>query len=144
MKLRYQNKICRLASLHKKETAIGLPFEKFVGCKVVSAQINTDLVGTFTGEFERMFTPRAGIKETCDKELDLEKGTLGVANGGGFGPRPSVSLVPADFEIIFFANRSLASELTLTKLSLFPSHAPILHPHDTKDPNMIFKNEIKI
>lgn len=162
MELRYQNKVCHLASMHKKEQAIGVPFEKILGCKVVPAQFDTDLLGTFTGEIERTLTPQACAKEKCYRGLELVKGSLGVANEGSFGPHPSIPLVPADVEILFFADRNLGFELTLSKISretnfsaqsvqnieelsnfakrvLFPSHALIVRPNSIKDPDLIFK-----
>lgn len=162
MELRYQNKTCYLASMHKKETAVSIPFEKFLGCKVIPAEINTDLLGTFTGEIERTLTPFACAKEKCYRGLDVAKGTLGIASEGSFGPHPSIPCISADFEVLFFTDRNLGFELTLTKISaetnfsakaiqsieeltvfadraLFPSHALILRPHDKKDPNLIFK-----
>lgn len=162
MKLKYQNGVCHLGSMHKKEQAIAPPFKKFLGCKVVPAEINTDLLGTFTGEIERTLSPFACAKEKCYRGLDLKKGTLGVANEGSFGPHPSAPFIPGDFEILFFADRNLGFELALTKVSLetnfsaksvqsiselavfaqqalFPSHALILRPNDSKEPNLIFK-----
>lgn len=148
--------------MHKKEEAIGQPFEKLLGCRVIPAQINTDLLGTFTGEVERTLDPYACVKEKCYRGLDFEKGFLGVASEGSFGPHPLIPFVTADCEILFFTDRKLGFELTLTKTSLqtnfaaksiqnneelaeftkqalFPSHALILRPHDTKDPHLIFK-----
>lgn len=162
MKSRYQNEICHLATMHQKEKAIGLPFKKFLGCEVVPAQINTDLLGTFTGEIERTLTPHACAKEKCYRGLELEKGSLGVASEGSFGPHPSFPFSRADYEILFFADINLKFELTLTKISLetnfsakfiqnvdelsafaeqalFPSHGLILRPNHTNDPNLIFK-----
>lgn len=162
MHLRYQNELCHLASMHKKEKVIGAPFKKSLGCKVIPAQINTDLLGTFTGEIERTLTPAACAKEKCYRGLDLENGTLGVASEGSFGPHPLTPFIPADFEILFFADKHLRFELTLSKISpktnfsaksiqnidelsdfakqaLFPSHALILRPQGNNDPNLIFK-----
>lgn len=162
MELRYRGEICHLASMHKKEEAIEPAFKKFLGCKVVPSRLNTDLLGTFTGEIERTLTPIACAKEKCYRALALENGTLGVASEGSFGPHPSIPFISADFEVLFFADRRLGFELTLTKTStetnfsaksiqsreelsafakkaLFPSHALILRPHDSKDPSLIFK-----
>lgn len=160
--MRYHNQLCHLASMHQKEKALGDAFKKFLGCKIVPAQINTDLLGTFTGEIERTLTPAACAREKCYRGLELEKGTLGVANEGSFCPHPEIPFIPADFEILFFADRTLGFELMLSKVSaetnfsaqsiqnndelfsfakkaLFPSHALILRPQNTKDPDLIFK-----
>lgn len=162
MELRYQNEVCHLSSIHRKEKAIGLPFEKVLGCKVIPSPINTDLLGTFTGEIERTLSPFACVKEKCYRGLDLQKGTLGIASEGCFGPNPSAPFISTDFEILFFADRKLNFELTLTKISpetnfsaqsidsidalstfanqtLFPSHALILRPEGINDPSLIYK-----
>ncbi len=148
--------------MHKKEKAIQPPFEKFLGCRVIPAQINTDLLGTFTGEIERTFPPIACAKEKCLRGLALENGTLGIANEGSFDSHPLIPFISANFEVLFFTDKNLGFELTLTKISpktnfsaksiksleelsaftnqaLFPSHALILRPLNTKDPTLIFK-----
>jgi hypothetical protein len=150
--------------LHRctKEKAIGPPFEKSLGCKIIPAKINTDLLGTFTGEIKRELAPLACVKEKCYRGLEFEKGTLGIANEGSFGPHPSFPFIPANSEVLFFSDRNLEFELTLSKTSLetnfsaksiqnidelsafakqalFPSHALILRPNDTEYSNLIFK-----
>lgn len=162
MALRYQNEICHLASMHQKERALALPFEKILGCRVIPASINTDQFGTFSGEIERTLTPSACAKEKCYKALTSENGTLGVASEGSFGAHPVNPFIPTDFEILFFADRKLGLELSLSKISietnflaksvknieelsafaqkaLFPSHALILRPEGNQDPSLIFK-----
>lgn len=162
MALRYQNELCHLASMHRKEQAIGSAFEKFLGCKVRPAQMNTDLLGTFTGEIERRLSPSACAKEKCYRGLEVEKGSLGVANEGSFGPHPWIPFAAADFEVLFFADKNLGFELTLSTISaetnfagasiqsadelshfakqaLFPSHALILRPQNSKDLRLLFK-----
>jgi hypothetical protein len=162
MKSRYRPGVCHLASMHKKEQAVGPPFEQLLGCRVIPSQIDTDLLGTFTGEIERTLTPIACAKEKCYRALDLEQGNVGVANEGTFSPHPLIPFIHADCEVLFFADRNLGFELTLSKIAsetnflaksiqdtdelsafakqtLFPSHALILRPQDTKDPNLIFK-----
>jgi hypothetical protein len=162
MNLRYQNQICHLASMHKKETALKEQFKKFLGCEVVPVPINTDLFGTFTGEIERTLTPHKTAKEKCYKGLEIQKGALGISSEGSFTPHPYCPFITANIEILFFTDRNLNFELTLTKLStetnhsaqlikttqellnfankaLFPSHALILRPEKANDSNLIFK-----
>jgi hypothetical protein len=162
MELRYFNQICYLASMHKKENAIAIPFKKFLGCKVIAPEINTDLFGTFTGEIERKSSPLECAKQKCLKGLEISGGTLAIASEGSFCPHPSMPFISADFEVLFFKDLDLEFELTLTKISsntnfskkvidtleelnqfadnaLFPSHAINLSPHDSQKPNILFK-----
>jgi hypothetical protein len=162
MNLLYQNQICHLASMHKKEKAIKEPFKKFLGCEVIPVDLNTDLFGTFTGEIERKLTPHKTAKEKCYKGLEIQGGTLGISSEGSFNPHPYFPFITANLEILFFTDLNLGFELTLTKLStetnyssqliqstqelfnfankaLFPSHALILRPEKANDPNLIFK-----
>ncbi|MBX7066833.1 MAG: hypothetical protein K1X28_06345 [Parachlamydiales bacterium] len=148
--------------MHKKERAIAPAFEKFLGCKVVPVDINTDLFGTFAGEIERTLSPYACAKEKCIRGLNLGNGVLGIANEGSFGPDPSFPFVPADFEILYFIDRDLEFDLMLSKSFpqtnfsgksiptleelavfadqvLFPSHALVLRPHRLQDSRFIFK-----
>lgn len=162
MELPYQNQFCFVATMHEKERAISSSFEQFLGCKVVQARIDTDLLGTFTGEIERKLSPLECVKEKCYRGLDSKNGTLGVANEGSFGPHPVIPFVSADREFLFFADRNLGFELTLSKISLntnfasttvsnieelatfaqralFPSHGLILRPNMRKDETLIYK-----
>jgi len=162
MQLRYQNEVCYLASMHKKEIAIAPAFQQFLGCKIIPAEINTDLLGTFTGEIERTLSAFACAKEKCFRGLDLYNGQLGIANEGSFGPHPSIPFMNCDCEVLFFTDKNLGFELTLSKTfletnfagkaitniqelsdfakqALFPSHALILRPVDTKEASLIFK-----
>ena len=162
MQLRYQNQVCYLGSMHKKEIAIAPAFEELLGCKMIPSEINTDLLGTFTGEIQRTLSPLECAKQKCYRGLDVYNGQIGIANEGTFGPHPSIPFIVCDFEILFFADKTLDFELTISKTfletnfatkairtieelsdfakqALFPSHALILRPMETKEPGLIFK-----
>lgn len=118
MKLRYLDQFCVIATMHSKEEAIGPSFETLLGCKLIQAKINTDMLGTFTGEVERKLSPLNCVKEKCYQGIKAERGHLGIASEGSFGAHPLIPFVHADHELLFFADTNLGFELTLSKISL--------------------------
>ena len=57
----YCGRVAVLTTKHGKERAVGRPLRAALGLIVaVPEEIDTDLLGTFTGEVERVGTPRYG------------------------------------------------------------------------------------
>ena len=92
--------------MHGKETALASPFRRQLGATIVVADgIDTDSLGTFTGE-----VPRAGtiIEAARAKALMGTKATglrCGLASEGSFGPHPYIPLVPRCTEVVFFVDQ---------------------------------------
>lgn len=162
MNLRYTNQVCSLASMHEKDRAISPWFESLLGCKVLTAKINTDLLGTFSGEIERELSPSACVKEKCYRGMEEGNTQLGIASEGSFGPYPFLPFAYADHEILFFTDKVLGFELMISKVfletnfsgkwvhntdellafakkALFPSHALILRPTNTNPAACVYK-----
>ncbi len=90
-----------------------------LGYKLIPKQINTDSLGTFTGEVERTLSPYECAKEKCRMALSTEEGVdLCIANEGSFGPHPWMPFVAVGQEILFFIDRKRGFELTLLKSGL--------------------------
>ena len=138
---------------HGKERCLALPFRLGLGAHLVlAAGVDTDLLGTFTGEVPRVGTPR---------EVALRKARLGMAatglpfglvSEGSFGADPVVPFVALHHEVLAFIDdeRGLevieqvatndtnfdhavvasAAELDpfLRRVG-FPAHALIVRPH---------------
>ena len=95
-----------LATIHGKDRAIVPPFRRVLGADVVVApNLDTDLLGTFSGEVPR---PDA-LVETCVLKAELAFRSLDVdcalANEGSYGPIDRVPLVPSGMEIMAFIDR---------------------------------------
>lgn len=101
----YRGRRVALTTKHEKERAIARPFRAGLGVEVlVPAGIDTDLLGTFTGEVERVGAP---------DEVALRKARLGMArlglpfglaSEGSFGPHPHIPFVPAGHELLIFVD----------------------------------------
>jgi hypothetical protein len=154
----FDNRILLIATKHQKETVIGPLFKKsFDLNSKISVNFDTDSLGTFTGEVERINDPLTTLKNKCLLAMDIEGEDLAVANEGSFGPHPQFYFAPVDNELAIFIDKVngieiIASETTLNtnfsgrvvhsyqdllsfaNESKFPSHALILRKEeDFKD-----------
>ncbi|BBF99652.1 MULTISPECIES: DUF6671 family protein [Pseudonocardia] len=92
-----------LATRHGKQRALGPALARTLGMRLVLAHdVDTDQLGTFTGE-----TPRTGTAaETAVRKarLAIESTGLGlaVASEGSYGPHPSAPMLGAGQEILAF------------------------------------------
>lgn len=141
-----------IATKHEKEKIISPIFENELGVNCfVSKNMDTDLLGTFTGEVERKFDPITTARQKCEMAMELTNADLAIASEGSFGPHPSMFFVNADEEILLFIDKKNNLEIIVKELSTstnfnastinslrelkifankvgFPSHGLILRP----------------
>lgn len=141
-----------IATKHEKEKIISPIFENELGVNCfVPKNMDTDLLGTFTGEVERKFDPITTARQKCEMAMELTNADLAIASEGSFGPHPSMFFVNADEEILLFIDKKNNLEIIVKELSTntnfnastinslrelkifankvgFPSHGLILRP----------------
>jgi hypothetical protein len=106
-----------IATKHEKESVIGPALQKVFGMSYcVAEELDTDLLGTFTGEVERVGTPVDAARKKCD--LARDDGDLVVASEGSFGPHPTLYFMPADEEYLVLVDRKNAVEIVVKTCSL--------------------------
>jgi hypothetical protein len=159
----YRGRTVVLTTKHGKERSLARPFRSALGVTVkVAVDIDTDTLGTFTGEIARVGTPkevaiakaRLGLSSTAEK--------LGLASEGSFGPHPQIPWLAVDHELLAFVDQELSIEVIeslvtdktnfghcrarqvdeleqFVQRSLFPSHALIVRPNDGIKPGFLFK-----
>jgi hypothetical protein len=94
----YVHKRIALTTKHEKLRLIKPAFDEYVGCELFDVNLDTDQLGTFSGEIERIAPPletaiqkaRLGMKETGL--------LLGIASEGSVGPDPVVPLIHTNIE----------------------------------------------
>ncbi|MDO9153157.1 MAG: hypothetical protein Q7U47_05530 [Paludibacter sp.] len=80
-----------IATKHEKESIIAPILEKELGVTCfINKNFNTDELGTFTGEIERVLDPISTAREKCIRAMNLSNCDLGVASEGSFAPHPSI------------------------------------------------------
>lgn len=152
----FRGRVLLIATRHGKEGVLAPILEQGLGvvCHAV-AELDTDLLGTFTGEVERVLSPLDAAREKCRLAMELTGHDLALASEGSFGPHPSIPFLPADEEYLLLADRRNAIEIVVRECSLrtnfssaqvsteyelmafasavsFPSHALILRGGDSE------------
>ena len=90
-----------LVTKHKKEKVIKPVFENATGCEViVDTSFDTDELGTFTREKERIGSQLEVAKKKALTGMKLNNLDLGLASEGSFGPHPAVPFLPWNREIV--------------------------------------------
>jgi hypothetical protein len=151
-----------LTTNHSKSIAIAPSFVNLLSAKIIEYEIDTDKLGTFCGEIERVGNRLDCAKMKCELGLNIANSYYGLASEGSFGPHPYIPFLPCDNEILYFIDRNREFHLYLSCLSektnynmqlldsmeelerfsakaLFPSHALILRPDHKENKNYIFK-----
>lgn len=158
----YQNQLIVIATMHQKEQVIGPVFSELLGLKSVTANIDTDQLGTFTAEVERKTSALTCARHKCELAIAATNIPIAAANEGSFGPHPFIPCIASDHEILYFIDqeRNLALHHTLVttntnydrkvisnlsilnnfaKQVLFPSHALIVRPNKSTQVSKIYK-----
>ena len=154
-------KIC-LASMHKKENYLAPACKKILGAVLeeLGPKINTDLLGTFSGEIDRAMGQKETALKKCRLGLEISGLKIGVASEGSF----SSNFLGGVFstETVVFVDKGRGIEISETmsfretnfqgttlremdsihdflKSVMFPSHALIARPNIWEDKSIVFK-----
>lgn len=107
-----------IATKHGKERVIAPIVEKELGVKCfVSLDLDTDLLGTFTGEIERKDDPITSARNKCFMAMELTNCDIAIASEGSFGPHPSLFFIPADDEILVLIDKKNGLEIIVRELN---------------------------
>ncbi|MFM7646304.1 MAG: DUF6671 family protein [Sphingomonadales bacterium] len=95
-----------IATKHKKETVLAPLLESALGVHCFTDhRLDTDLLGTFTGEVERTTDPLSTARKKCEWGMELTGCDLVVASEGSFGPHPSLVFVPGNDEMVVLIDK---------------------------------------
>ncbi|MCU0374127.1 MAG: hypothetical protein MUF24_02365 [Chitinophagaceae bacterium] len=149
----FTNRPMVVATMHQKEKVMAPLLEKALGVHcLVPKGINTDSLGTFSGEVERLLDPIATLRQKCRLAMQLTGTDLAVGSEGSFGPHPTLYFVPANDEMVMLIDDKNGLEIVARELSTqtnfageaignrpallafaektgFPEHALILRPN---------------
>lgn len=103
---------------HKKERVIAPIMEKVLGVTCITVpEIDTDLLGTFSGEIERADDVITTLRKKCALAAEKYPGHLIVASEGSFGMHPVVPLAHADDEVMLCVDYTNQLEFFARKLT---------------------------
>lgn len=114
----FRGRTLLVATKHKKEDAIAQILEEALGVRcVVADALDTDLLGTFTGERERQDDPLTTARKKCHLAMEHYQCDLAVSSEGSFGPHPTVFFVPADDEWLLLIDKQHELEISAREIS---------------------------
>lgn len=108
-----------IATKHRKEEVIAPILEDELGliC-VIPNDLDTDKLGTFSGEVEREDDPVTTLRKKCQMAIDTSGINLAIANEGSFGAHPTIFFARADDELIMLMDKETGIEIIERELSL--------------------------
>lgn len=148
--------------MHFKEQAISHVFEKELEVSIVVPPVNTDILGTFSGDIARVDSILNTALKKARMGMEIAQTSLGIANEGSFGPHPGCFFIPAGVEVMVFIdnirdiiiseyyideetnfnhivlNNDKIDEFFLKKVK-FPSHGLILKTYTKGGKILMFK-----
>jgi uncharacterized protein with PIN domain len=103
--------------MHGKEHAIAPQLTKELGVYCfVTDQLDTDQLGTFSGEINRIDSPLEAARKKCQMAMDIASVDLAIASEGSFGPHPSIPFIPAHEEFLLVTDTKNKWEFVVRKL----------------------------
>ncbi|MFD2515915.1 DUF6671 family protein [Pontibacter locisalis] len=107
-----------IATKHKKENVLAPLLQEALEVEcVVTEDFDTDTLGTFTGETERLADPITTVRSKCLQAMELYDCDLAVASEGSFGPHPTYFFQYADEEILVLIDKKNNLEILARELS---------------------------
>ena len=115
----FQGRNLLIATKHQKEKVIAPILESQLGVKCfVASDLDTDKLGTFTGEIERTEDPITTARKKCLMAMDLTNFDLAIASEGSFGSHPNFFFAAADDEFLLLIDKKNNIEINARELSL--------------------------
>jgi hypothetical protein len=136
---------------HDKARLVSQHFDEILKMKVQEVSVDTDVLGTFTGEIERIGTPLETALKKARLGIEATGNPYAIASEGSVGPDPVLGFFNANIETMVFvdieldihihttikSNEIIASKTTTSNNDLadflkkadFPNHALIVKPN---------------
>lgn len=115
----FKNRKLVIATKHQKERVIAPLLEEHLGVTCfVNEAFDTDTLGTFSGEVERLLDPISTLRKKCLLAMELSQCDLGVASEGSFGAHPQMFFASADDELVIFIDQKNNIEIIARELSM--------------------------
>lgn len=120
----YSGKQATLTSKHHKIDVIGPAFSR-IGIEVIELPLDTDQLGTFSGEIERKSSPLETARAKARMGMNHAGATLGIASEGSIGPDPLIPFAISNIEVMVFLDESSGLEISETLRSLEIAHGTL-------------------
>ncbi|RKN41046.1 DUF6671 family protein [Micromonospora endolithica] len=149
----FRGVVASLATMHGKQWALRPLLRRRLGLSLRLADVDTDVLGTFTGEVRRAGSARETVVRKARLGMAATGSPVGLASEGAFGPHPVAPWTAADVEYVALLDdrtgltvvehvvsvetnhghvvtdgRDLAAVLAFLRGVGFPHHAVVVRP----------------
>jgi len=108
-----------IATKHKKEQVIAPVLAEALHVECINdSTLDTDSLGTFTGEIERLDDVLETARKKCRMAMLIGNCDMAVASEGSFGAHPTLGFINADDEILMFLDAKNNLEIVVRELSI--------------------------
>jgi hypothetical protein len=134
-----------IATKHKKQNAMAALLEKELGVTcIVPNDLDTDQLGTFSGEIERELSPMDAAKKKCTLAMELTNTDLAIASEGSFGAHPLLYFLPANDEILVLIDKKNGLEIAVREISTKTKKKICFSLPYKKKPNSLLTSKKKL
>ena len=108
-----------IATKHNKEEVLAPVLSIVLNVECINdPTLDTDRLGTFTGEIERIDDVLVTARNKCQMAMEASNCDMAVASEGSFGPHPTLGFINADDEILMFLDVKNDLEIVVRELSI--------------------------
>lgn len=107
-----------LSTKHDKLPLVGPPLARHVGLIVHAVPVDTDRLGTFTGDIARTGSPWDTAVAKARLGMSAARCSIGIASEGSIGPHPSAPFINAVFELVVLVDDELGIVIGETEVSV--------------------------
>lgn len=123
----FDGRALAIATKHGKEAVIAPRLSEALGLRCVNSdQLDTDTLGTFSGEVERRLNPLETARLKCSLAMEITGTELAIASEGSFGAHPSIPFIPAHEELLVLIDKKNAWEFVVRRLETKTNYSQIL------------------
>ena len=116
-----------LTTMHGKQDVIAPAMLEHAGMEVmVATSVDTDVLGTFTGDVPRIGTMRDVAVRKARLGMQAMGISIGIASEGSFGPHPVVPFINADIELMVLVDDDHGLVLTESLVDTQTNHDEII------------------
>lgn len=112
----YAGQTAAFGTLHRKDTAVRPALKRCLDLAVTAPDgIDTDALGTFTGETPRVGTMLDAARAKARLAMAATGLKLGIGSEGSFGPHPILPFVATGFELLILVDAERGTELIVQR-----------------------------
>lgn len=151
-----------IATMHRKERVIGPIWERWFGMALETAgDVDTDALGTFTGETPRLGDMLDAARAKARLAIDRTGAPIGLGSEGAFGPHPVIPFLASGLEVVLLVDAEMDIEIVAQRRTAtnydstlarpgediapfldrigFPDHAVVVRPEGRSDATDLVK-----